>query len=50
MSMFVREGARVPCLGHLRMFAKAIDLEVRNQDYITLLGQLKAVYINICNC
>ncbi len=49
MSTFVREGARVQCLGYLRMFARAIDLEVLNQDHIMLLGQLKAVYINVCN-
>jgi hypothetical protein len=49
MSMFVGEGAGVPCLGHLRMFARAIDLEVLNQDHVTLLGQLKAVYTNVRN-
>jgi hypothetical protein len=49
MGVFVK-GARIPCLDHLRKFARAIDIEVLNQDHMTLMSQFDAVYKNICNC
>jgi len=46
--VFVK-GARIPCLDHLRKFARAINIEVLNQDHMMLMSQFDVVYENICN-
>ena len=49
IGVFVKR-ARILCLDHLKKFARAIDIEVLNQNYMTLISQFKAVYKNVCNC
>ena len=48
MGVFVK-GARIPCLDHLRKFARAIDIEVLNQDHMTLISKFGVIYKNIYN-